>query len=307
MNRKNYTLPDEDYCGRKLEGIVEKVDYYLNSNIRIWHNVQNEGYSLHQHSAIEILVPIENNYHVIVNNTRYCLNPGDILFIPCQSIHEIEKPDWGERFIYMFNMEPLTCFHDYNSLEPLLLDPCYLTRRTHTGIYEHIYAELTEIRNLYFSSVTFREYSIYALLIDILTSIGREHYERLFAGTENTVEQNYNNYRKFNSLLAYINDHYGEPLTLEQMADYTGFSKYHFTRLFKQHTNSTFYDYLSRKRIQAAQTLLTTDASITSVAFQTGFNSSASFTRCFKKYTSYSPSEYRASFVDGRPNHVLFH
>ena len=35
MSRLNYTLPDE-YHGRELEGYVEKVDYYLNSNIRIW-------------------------------------------------------------------------------------------------------------------------------------------------------------------------------------------------------------------------------------------------------------------------------
>ena len=205
----------------------------------------------------------------------------------------------------MFNMDPLTSFHDYSSLEPVLLDPCFLTKRTTPGIYEHIYSRLMEISTLYFSSsITFREYSIYANLIDILTTIGREYYDALFAGTENTAEKSYDYYQKFNSLLSYINDHFAEPLTLEKMADYTGFSKYHFTRLFKQHTNSTFYDYLSRKRIQAAQTLLTTDASITSIAFQTGFNNSTSFTRCFKKYTNYSPSEYRTKFIEDVPGNV---
>ena len=90
------------------------------------------------------------------------------------------KPDWGERFIFMFNMDPLTSFHDYSSLEPVLLDPCFLTKRTTPGIYEHIYSRLMEISTLYFSSsITFREYSIYANLIDILTTIGREHYDAL--------------------------------------------------------------------------------------------------------------------------------
>ena len=233
MSRLNYTLPDE-YHGREMEGCVEKVDYYLNSNIRIWHNIQNEGYALHQHNAIEILVPIENSYTVLANNHTYQLEPGNILFIPGLTLHEIMKPDWGERFIFMFNMDPLTSFHDYSSLEPVLLDPCFLTKRTTPGIYEHIYSRLMEISTLYFSSsITFREYSIYANLIDILTTIGREHYDALFAGTENTAEKSYDYYQKFNSLLSYINDHFAEPLTLEKMADYTGFSKYHFTRLFK--------------------------------------------------------------------------
>ena len=83
---------------------------------------------------------------------------------------------------------------------------------------------------------------------------------------------------------------------LETMASYIGFSKYHFSRLFKEHTNSTFYDYLSRKRIQAAQEMLLAGESITSIAFQTGFNNPASFSRCFKKYTKYNPTEFRSQF-----------
>ena len=62
MSRLNYTPPDE-YHGERWKDTWKKVDYYLNSNIRIWHNIQNEGYALHQHNAIEILVPIEKQLH----------------------------------------------------------------------------------------------------------------------------------------------------------------------------------------------------------------------------------------------------
>ena len=94
----------------------------------------------------------------------------------------------------------------------------------------------------------------------------------------------------------YIDSNYQEDLTLEQVANYIGFSKYHFSRLFEQHTNTTFYDYLSHKRIQAAQALLTMDIPITDIAFQTGFNNLTTFCRCFKKVTNCSPSEYRNKF-----------
>ena len=58
-------------------------------------------------------------------------------------------------------------------------------------------------------------------------------------------------------MLDYIDAHYTEDLTLDAVASYSGFSKYHFTRLFKQYANTTFYDYLSYKRIKVAEQLLT--------------------------------------------------
>ena len=82
---------------------------------------------------------------------------------------------------------------------------------------------------------------------------------------------------------------------MEQVADYIGFSKYHFSRLFKQHAHMTFHNYLCHKRIQAAQSLLTANMTlpITDIAFQTGFNNLTSFSRCFNKYANCSPTEYR--------------
>ncbi len=99
----------------------------------------------------------------------------------------------------------------------------------------------------------------------------------------------------FSNLLNFIDTHYADDLTLEQAAEYIGFSKYHLTRLFKQHTNTTFHNYLCYKRIQAAQSLLTEDKNrpITEIAFSSGFNNLTTFNRCFSKYTSCSPTEYR--------------
>jgi AraC-like DNA-binding protein/mannose-6-phosphate isomerase-like protein (cupin superfamily) len=292
-----YQRPDDhSFQGRQVEGLLENVEYSLNSNIRIWHNIQMEGYAPHQHSALEILIPVENEYTVIINKKSYTLHPGDILFIPRFSIHEILPVTGGSRFIYMFNMEPLSSFYDSAFLDVVLLEPCLMNKQNHGRIYERIYSGFMEINDIYFPSGIFWEYSIYAILINILTTIGGEYYHALSANSQTSQEKHYEYYQKFTGLLSYIDAHYGENLTLEKMASYIGFSKYHFSRLFKEHTNSTFYDYLSRKRIQAAQEMLLAGESITSIAFQTGFNNPASFSRCFKKYTKYNPTEFRSQF-----------
>lgn len=75
--------------------------------------------------------------------------------------------------------------------------------------------------------------------------------------------------QKFNEVLDYIDSHYTEELTLDNIADFSGFSKYHFTRLFKQYTDSTFYDYLIYRRIKVAEELLANpELSITEIALQ---------------------------------------
>ena len=92
----------------------------------------------------------------------------------------------------------------------------------------------------------------------------------------------------------YINQHYQENITLEETANISGFSKFHFTRVFKQYMNMTFYEYLNSKRMKRAQELLySTDMSITEVAMNSGFSSLSAFNRTFKSVNGCSPSEYR--------------
>lgn len=108
------------------------------------------------------------------------------------------------------------------------------------------------------------------------------------------VNQRRRNVRKFKSLCAYINKHYMEDISFEKMADTAGLSKYHFSRLFKQYTNSTFSDYLCGQRVKVAEELLACSAlSIAEIARLTGFPSLSTFNRRFKQQNNCTPSEYR--------------
>ena len=101
------------------------------------------------------------------------------------------------------------------------------------------------------------------------------------------------NYDKFASLLSYMDEHYADDFTLDEAADFVGFSKYHFTRLFREYTGTTFLDYLTHKRVQAAQSLLASDLSVTEICFRTGFNNLTSFSRSFKNAVGVSPAPFR--------------
>lgn len=293
----HYEQPVQNFICRTLDGQQEQVDYIPESHMRIWYNNQSEGYPMHHHNAMEIIVCMENKYTVIANSQKYVLNVGDILIIPPHKLHELVCDNYGVRFIFLINMEILSCLKDYQTLDPIFMEPYLCNANTRPGIYQQVYASLMQMIDIYFSNETFWETSIYSLMLETMVSIGRDYFGlSMTSNSSDSQGKQQEYYEKFANLLSYIDANYTEELTLEQAANYIGFSKFHFSRLFKQYTNTTFYDYLCHKRIQAAQSMLTQDIPITDIAFQTGFNNLTTFCRCFKKFTDCSPTEYRNKF-----------
>ncbi|NML19254.1 AraC family transcriptional regulator [Pseudoflavitalea sp. G-6-1-2] len=96
----------------------------------------------------------------------------------------------------------------------------------------------------------------------------------------------------------YIMQHYDKPITLEDIAKQAHMTPQAFCRYFKKHTRLTFVNFLNEVRINEACKKLTEGSydSITTVAYNCGFNSITNFNRVFKRVTSQSPSEYVDSF-----------
>ena len=93
---------------------------------------------------------------------------------------------------------------------------------------------------------------------------------------------------------AYIRDHAGKDLTLEVLAQQTGFSPYYFARLFRRTTGETPHQYVRRERLARARRLLeSTELSLAEVAAASGFGDQSYFTRVFKRILRVTPAAYR--------------
>ena len=81
---------------------------------------------------------------------------------------------------------------------------------------------------------------------------------------------------------------------MEEAANYVGYSKFHFARLFKEYSGMTYYDYQTSLKIKAVVEMLSeTDLQISEIALRCGFNNLTSLSRNFKKQYGCSPSTYR--------------
>lgn len=120
----------------------------------------------------------------------------------------------------------------------------------------------------------------------------------------NVTDATYERYRVLmRKAINYIDEHYTQSLSLEDVCRISTLSKTYFCYLFKLITRKTFVEYITERRIQGAMRLLEdTDCSIQTVSEQTGFHDAAHFSRTFKKSVGISPRAYRKmrnSLIDG--------
>ncbi|MBR3057433.1 MAG: AraC family transcriptional regulator [Clostridiales bacterium] len=278
---------------RKVLVDSEDVDYVPDTSIRILYNNRLRNYAPHKHDALEICIPIENEYKYIIGTKSYTITPGDIFFIPPNTLHEIECENEGCRFIYLFNVSFLSHLFEYRFLSEFLKEPHVINEASNPGIYAKIYSAFMAINDQYFMYENMvLEMSIYSKLLEIFSLIATISPQFNPIRIEDAKRKD--RYAKFRALINHINSHFMDEISLEWAADYVGFSKFHFARLFKDYTDVTFYDYLLHRRMQAAKLMLSdTDKTVTEIAFQSGFNNLTSFTRSFKNVTGLTPSQYR--------------
>ena len=148
----------------------------------------------------------------------------------------------------------------------------------------------------YKEGIPFFEASIYSMLARLLVLIGRGHADAAQRFVTDDIRQR-KYVEKFMAVCSYIDEHCTENLTLDDVAEFSGFSKYHFTRLFRQFTGFTFYRYLNQKRIAKAERILADPSlSVTDVAMASGFSSMSAFIRMFKIMKGCTPSEFRKMY-----------
>lgn len=106
--------------------------------------------------------------------------------------------------------------------------------------------------------------------------------------------------------VAYIDAHYSEDLSMEDMAALTGITREYFSRSFKRYTSITFFEYLNTVRLIAAfRTLISSDLPVLDIAMDSGFPDMRAFVRCFRKKYGCSPTEYRKQLSEPEMSQIV--
>ncbi|MBC7766311.1 MAG: AraC family transcriptional regulator [Hyphomonadaceae bacterium] len=94
--------------------------------------------------------------------------------------------------------------------------------------------------------------------------------------------------------IGFIESHFEQTMTIDDISHALGMSKYHFARMFKKQTGYSPHEYLIVTRLNYTKVLLkTTDETISEIAIKTGFDSASHFIKIFKQKEGITPLKFR--------------
>ncbi|MBQ6128458.1 MAG: helix-turn-helix transcriptional regulator [Lachnospiraceae bacterium] len=276
-----------------LDGVKETVSFEYDSTLLLYNNTDYEEYPNHWHPAVEIVMPLEGEYSMECNDIPFNLRINDIIIICPGVLHHLYAHR-GRRIIFQVDLSMLQSFEEYESIFAIMQPAVLVTPEEFQGIHESCVKLMKGIYDEYFGNAPLRNVSIVQKFLEMLVLVGRYYTAspNRFAGIRPVKQQEYT--EKFMSICNYLNQHCTEDLTLEEVADLAGFSKYHFSRLFKEFAGMPFYKYLNTRRIAYSEKLLLDpEINVTEVAIRSGFNSISAFMRMFKIVRNCTPTQFR--------------
>lgn len=128
-------------------------------------------------------------------------------------------------------------------------------------------------------------YRLTGMLYLFLSAIAKAQQTKIETPSGNTY---------VNHAIAYIQNHYSLPVSVEEISDYVGINRSYLSSLFKEYTGMSPIKYLQNFRITRAQHMLTvTDISVESIALSCGYQSAEAFHKIFRQLTGMSPKTFR--------------
>ena len=245
---------------------------------------------IHGHNGIsELLVVYQGAGRYIAGADTYEVEAGDLLFYNSGDLHEIAPADATLIGAYGFGIANL---HLRGLPEGHLLPVGASSVRRGAdqagaidALCRLIYTQLAQERPF---NEELCNHLLASLIIMALQLPDQPH--RMFQRAD---------YALVNEIRAYIDAHYNDYITLGSIADALGISPYYTSHIFKEVTGYSPIQYVIRRRIGEAQSLLIgTNYSATQIATMVGYDNTNYFNTIFTKMVGISPIRYRKQFLE---------
>ncbi|WP_113675567.1 AraC family transcriptional regulator [Vallitalea guaymasensis] len=271
----------------RQEHIVDKDFPFL-----LFSHEDNITFPPHWHDEIELIYMLDGECEVWLNNTLYKLNKGNLLIIGSREIHHFSNNKKSRKIFIQFNLSLVSnIYNDLNKLK--FINPVFESDKISDEHYKmELERQILDLKQEFIQKKPAYKLNLMAGLYRIIAVLLRftpiEYYSK---GEKTKQNQRIN---LLSRIYKYVEYHYNENISLDQIAKVANFSTYHFTRFFKKSTGITFLSYLHLYRVEKSKNLLESSSKkIIEIAMLSGFDNIKTYNRVFKDYTGMTPSEYR--------------
>lgn len=270
------------------------LDETIQTDIKIYCQTDREDWAppLHSHNHYEIQFLLDGEADFDVEGKHYHIVPGSLVFINRLEKHDITvtrypytryclslKQDYCMKVIQDSQLLSILFQRPASFVHVLSVEDSWQHRLT--AILDELIAETR-------ANTWYTETTISALINLFFVTVFRHKQEyfplRLRSNMDNVIIE----------LQRYINLHYRQPITLDELAERFYVSKYYLCRHFKEITGYSVKDYILRQRLAHARALLAnTNLSIAEVAEKSGYPNLKQFYRIFSAREEISPAAFR--------------
>lgn len=219
---------------------------------------------------------------LIYQGNEYELKEGDCVFIDCQLpySHSTDTNLWTLSWIHFYGSTMQSIYEKY-----LERGGGPVFRPEDLSPFQHLHKTLYNIAS---SDDYIRDMKINGELNDLLTLLMNESWHPEERRVPDLKREN------INLIKQYLDEHYDEKITLDDLTECFFISKYYLTRVFRKQFGTSISNYLLSIRItKAKQMLRFTDETVENIGYKCGLGAPHYFSRTFKQVEGISPSEYR--------------
>lgn len=245
----------------------------------------------HWHREMEILYILNGSAILTMEGETHHISPLDLIVVDSSVIHEViyELPQTMGICIHISK----TALRRYLPDIDLLQFSCCTERlkpKQQDG-YNRLCEYLKDLTELYFVPKASYSFSSSALILSIMAVL----VDEFSIPAPNTVAAAQNSQLgRVEQIFQYVEQHYREPVGLQEAADELGFSREYFCRFFKKNTGMSFLQYVSHVRLNHIyQDLLYKEESIQEILEQNGVYNSKAFYKQFKETFRCTPRELK--------------
>lgn len=251
--------------------------------------LENPHIPAHWHEAMEILFCLSGSVQVRKEHDRITLNHGQLIVFDSREVHSIHS----NSSLYIFlcihvDKKNLSVYCPGLELYHIECAPLSKKNPKHSQ-YMHLCDLAKDLTYSYLdkdlTSTMRSDGTALLMLADLI------RYFSVYAPPGSVTSTEHSN-DILREIISYTNEHYKEKISLNEVAEKTGFSREYLCRFFKKHMGITFMKYLNEVRISHAGRLLTsTDLSIAEIMSESGFTNQTMFNKLFKEIYGMTPRQ----------------
>lgn len=250
------------------------------------------GYDpLHYHDELEILYPLNGNMDLLINRRRYKLLKRNLTVIDAGEVHHIHTHDkYSMMLCIHISKKHLNSYFPNIELYRIWCNPSVLPEEN-SDHYLKLCMLLAEITKLYMSDLAAFDLEANGIILQVMAILLRYFSEPIAPQLpDSTIDQ----MERLHTVITYIQEHFREPIALEDISELLGIDKSYFCRLFKQNMGMTFLHYVNEVRLaHIYQDLLETSLPVAEIMERNGFANQKLFHKAFKGLYGCTPSEVR--------------